>query len=449
MAILRFFVPKDRNAKKMQILFERIDSLLDSARHLYSQSEGLKKVVESEMASVQQSSAAATEISSMVSTTAEAATDLSQTALESNKAVKISSQALNELSKLVSNVDSSSQSLQISVKTGLAEISSVTKTMAQIKDKAGLINEIVFQTKLLSFNASVEAARAGEQGKGFAVVADEMGNLARASGSAAKEIEAILAASVDKTKLQIERVTEDLERVAEDTIKAIEAVSKKAIEISSSFEMLNHYSKNTESKSHEISAATNEQRIGVGEISKSLQNLELSSHQLDQMALGGNKNAAQLASTVEEISNEFFDIAKNLGFTVTRNLKPFDFDAAVKAHIDWKMKLSKYLENPDDSLEHSKVCVDNACALGKWIYGDGQMYREDNKDIFDQVKQSHAEFHKCAGDIVRLANQNQIEKAKRLLGPSGNYIKISENTVEQIKLLKVKVEEGGKGKLAA
>jgi len=40
------------------------------------------------------------------------------------------------------------------------------------------MNDIVFQTKLLSFNASVEAARAGIHGKGFAVVADEVGNLA-------------------------------------------------------------------------------------------------------------------------------------------------------------------------------------------------------------------------------------------------------------------------------
>ena len=60
--------------------------------------------------------------------------------------------------------------------------------MEQIKDKVNIINDIVFQTKLLSFNASVEAARAGENGKGFAVVAEEVGNLASVSGKAANEI---------------------------------------------------------------------------------------------------------------------------------------------------------------------------------------------------------------------------------------------------------------------
>lgn len=424
----------------MQTLFEKIEGLLDSARSLYTQSESLKKVVESEMASVQQSSAAAHEISSMVGTTADAANGLSSTAFESNKAVESSDVALRELSNLISVVNSSSQSLQISVKSGLAEISSMTDTMAQIKDKAGLINEIVFQTKLLSFNASVEAARAGEHGKGFAVVAEEMGNLAKASGSAAKEIEAILSSSVEKTKLQIERVTQELEKVAEDTIKAIDVVSKKTVEMSSSFAKLTEYSKNTESKSQEISSATNEQRIGVGEISKSLQNLEASSLQLDQMALDGNRNAAHLASTIEVISNDFFEIAKNFGCPVARIAKPFDFDAAIKAHIDWKMKLSKYLESPDGTLEHAKVCVDNACALGKWICGEGQMHRDDNVKLFDQLRESHARFHVCAGDIIQLANRHQIEKAKQLLGPSGNYLKVSENTVELIKQLKMRVE---------
>jgi methyl-accepting chemotaxis protein len=55
------------------------------------------------------------------------------------------------------------------------EIAGISKVIATIEERTKVINDIVFQTKLLSFNASVEAARAGEHGKGFAVVAEEVG----------------------------------------------------------------------------------------------------------------------------------------------------------------------------------------------------------------------------------------------------------------------------------
>lgn len=431
--------PKENNSR-MQSLFERINGLLDAARALYTQSENLKMVVEAEKISVQQSSAASHEIYSMVSTTEQATTSLKHTSFESNTAVESSADALAELTLLISAVDSASQSLQRSVKAGLLEISSVTDTMLQIKDRASLINDIVFQTKLLSFNASVEAARAGDHGRGFAVVAEEMGKLAISSGEASKEIESILVTSVDRTKEQIERVTSDLEKVATNTISAIGEVSKKTSDISRIFEKLKSFSRNAELKSQEISVATSEQRIGVEEISKALQSLESSSGKLDQMAVQGNKSAADLSTSIEAISLDFVMMAKELGIQLAEISKPFDFNAAIKTHIDWKMKLSKYIENPDGSLVHSQVCLDNACLLGKWIYGDGQIHKRSHADLFEKVKVSHAAFHEAAGEIVRMVNQQKISEAKKLLGPSGVYLKVSSDTVELIEKLKNQVE---------
>lgn len=430
------FFKSSSNQKEFQDLFIKIENLLNSARKLFFHSEEVKKIVASEKEAVEKSSSASHEIESMVSTTAVAANELSKSAVASNQSVAEAIQALKLLTELIGTVNQSSSRLQTSVAAGLKEISSVTQTMQEIREKAKVINDIVFQTKLLSFNASVEAARAGENGKGFSVVAEEMGNLARASGAAAKEIEEILNTSVERTNSQIKKVTTELDSVASDTVQAISAVSAKSTEISDSFSSLSEFSKNTEFQSQEIQKATKEQEIGVTQISQSLHDLESSSQKLDLMAIESYQNSADLAANVENINAQFVKLASQLGYKITRPEVIFDFDAAISAHIDWKMKLSKYLGNPDGSLDNKKVCVDNACALGKWIYGDGLEYEKSEPKTYFALKESHAEFHKTAGEIILLINSHQAEKAKTMLQAGGPYMQVSDRTVSLIKDLK-------------
>jgi methyl-accepting chemotaxis protein len=438
---LLFFRKPENSRSSTQFLSEKIEKLLDAARLLFTQSESLKRLVAVEKSAVQKSSSAAYEISSMVSTTADAANELSRMAVESNRAVSSSAEALRVLTGLVEEVDSSSKELQEKVRLGLSEIGSVTNTMSEIREKAKMINDVVFQTKLLSFNASVEAARAGDHGRGFAVVAEEMGKLAKTSGQAAHEIEEILVTSVERTRVQIEEVTKNLETVAKSTVEAISQVSAKSREISTGFSRLEGFSKTTESKAQEISHATNEQKLGVQEISKALQELEASSVELDNMALNSNKNSAELASEVEDVAKRFSDLASQLGFRLVKVEKPFDFDAAIRAHIDWKMKLSNYLEKPDGSLDHAKVCMDNACMLGKWIYGEGQKFREADTVLFEDMRRSHASFHQTAGKIIELINARRTAEAGSLLSASGPYLEVSRKTVELIQEMKRAVDK--------
>ena len=82
----------------------------------------------------------------------------------------------------------------------VASMQDISESSLRISEITKIIDEIAFQTNLLSLNAAVEAARAGEHGKGFAVVADAVSNLAQRSAVAARDIEEIVKDTVKKTE---------------------------------------------------------------------------------------------------------------------------------------------------------------------------------------------------------------------------------------------------------
>ena len=97
----------------------------------------------------------------------------------------------NEITK----ASSDGEKLANSTTTAMDEINTQVNL---VNDAISVIDQIAFQTNILSLNAAVEAATAGEAGKGFAVVAQEVRNLASRSAEAAKEIKSIVEEATKK-----------------------------------------------------------------------------------------------------------------------------------------------------------------------------------------------------------------------------------------------------------
>ena len=110
-----------------------------------------------------------------------------------------------------------------------------------------------------------------------------------------------------------------------------------------------------------------------------------------------------------------------------------NFDDAVAAHIKWKVRLNQFIDGSStEQLKSDTICKDNLCDLGKWIYGDGAKFNKlaHYKDLVTK----HANFHRCAADVVRKVEGGDKPGAKSLL--VGPFASASKDTVAAIMELK-------------
>lgn len=255
----------------------------------------------------QQTAASLEQIRAMIGKTAENSQFLQTKAEETNHSVSSGKVALDEVIRIIREIDQSQKNIVSTTEKTNQEIAKIVDLVAEIGNKTKVINEIVFQTKLLSFNASVEAARAGEHGRGFAVVAEEVGSLAQMSGAASEEISAMLESSIEKVKSIVGEGQKLLAATMADSLEKIEKGVTTAYQCGEAFETIVEQMSAVNSTVSHTHGAIQETVKGLDEISRALDNLNESTRSnaetSTQTSSSGETLVHQLKQLRESIQN--------------------------------------------------------------------------------------------------------------------------------------------------
>lgn len=117
-----------------------------------------------------------------------------------------------------------------------------------------------------------------------------------------------------------------------------------------------------------------------------------------------------------------------------------NFDEAITAHSQWKMRLQAVINGTSrELLDPAVVGLDNKCPLGQWIHGEAKQFSA--LPEYSKLVEEHAHLHRCTADVLRMVISGHQDKARAALETDGVFINASIATINAIRHLRKVVKK--------
>ena len=257
--------------------------------------------------------------------------------------IRNNSQNMNKMMNIANELNNAANIGSTSAKQTSLSMDEINDKVKAINEAITIIDQIAFQTNILSLNAAVEAATAGEAGRGFAVVAAEVRNLASRSAEAAREIKSLVESASIKSN--------EGKNIADDMIKGYDNLTNKIIETKDIIDNVTQFSK--------------EQETGIIQINETISRLDTATQKnaftassIDSLSLEVSKLSTRFIQITSQskIEEKYFDMVENID--LIKEVSKYKND-----HINFKRKYYETLDN----FENCHVVDCKSCNMGKWI----------------------------------------------------------------------------------